>query len=71
MRDGKVEVGDVLRGDRVVAVTAAAMAPGDREVCDVLRPEHLGPLTDEYWWRAQRIERCALHGGLPHRLRRE
>lgn len=60
MKDGKVEVGDVLRGDRVVPGPAVA---GDRVVFDILRPEHLGPLTDEFWWRARRIERCALHGG--------
>ena len=62
MKDGKVEVGDVLRGDEVVVGPAAR---GDRIVEDILRPEHLGPMTDEIWLLAQRLEHRPLHVGRP------
>lgn len=62
MKDGKLEVGDVLRDWSV----------GVRQVVSVLRPEHLHRFTDglSNYYRGSNAERCALHGGStrPHNL---
>ena len=52
MKDGRLEVGDVLRD----------WTRGDRVVVSILRPEDLHRFSDDVLWRGSVAERCALHG---------